>query len=319
MRRLADPFDRTIFFMAAKGFILDMDGVIYREDHLIEGAAELIELFLEKNIPFLFLTNNSAPTPEDLVVKLRHLGIVGLGPRHFYTSAMNTADFLSSTASQRTAFVIGEAGLLSALNDAGIANDTIRPDYVIVGEGTPTLDKLHKAHQLIEKGARLVATNPDNWCPVASDATRPGAGATAAFLEASTGQRAYYLGKPNPFMFASAARRLGSGDLLLSEVVMVGDTMETDIRGAVEIGMRAYLVLTGSTRLSDLSSYVYQPTCVLESVADLIEEVRTGVPCDRSKVLRTAVNGTRVKTRGKRHQTDDAGGGYHKPRPAMTR
>ena len=303
--------------MAAKGFILDMDGVIYREDHLIEGAAELIALFQEKEIPFLFLTNNSAPTPEDLVVKLRHLGIDGLGPRHFYTSAMNTADFLSSTSPQCTAFVIGEAGLLSALNDAGIANDTIRPDYVIVGEGTPTLDKLHKAHQLIEKGARLVATNPDNWCPVARDATRPGAGATVAFLEASTGQRAYYLGKPNPYMFASAARRLGS--VGLSEVVMVGDTMETDIRGAVEIGMRAYLVLTGSTRLSDLASYVYQPTCVLESVADLIEEVRTGVPCDRSRPLRVTMNGYREKRRGKRHQTDDAGGIYYKPRPAMTR
>lgn len=307
--------------MASKGFILDMDGVVYREDSLIEGATALIDLFREKEIPFLFLTNNSAPTPEDLVVKLRHLGIEGLEPRHFYTSAMNTADFLSAMAPQRTAFVIGEAGLLSALKDAGIPNDSIRPDYVIVGEGTPTIDKLNKAHHLIEKGARLVATNPDNWCPVASDATRPGAGATVAYLEASTGQRAYYLGKPNPYMFARAARRLGNGNLLSSEVVMVGDTMETDIRGAVEIGMQAYLVLTGSTRLSDLPAYVYQPTCVLESVADLIEEVRTGVPGDRLKELfgRSSGKGASQKPRGNRHQTDEPGGGYTKPRPAMTR
>jgi NagD protein len=124
--------------MAAKGYILDMDGVVYREDHLIDGAVDLIRLFQEKGIPFLFLTNNSAPTPEDLVVKLRHLGISDLGPRHFYTSAMNTADFLSETAPQRTAFVIGEGGLLSALKDAGIPNDSIRPNYVVVGEGTPT-------------------------------------------------------------------------------------------------------------------------------------------------------------------------------------
>ncbi len=293
-----------------------MDGVVYREDHLIEGAVKLIGLFQEKGIPFLFLTNNSAPTPEDLVVKLRHLGISDLGPRHFYTSAMNTADFLSATHPQRTAFVIGEGGLLSALKDAGIPNDSIRPNYVIVGEGTPTMDKLNKAHALIEKGARLVATNPDNWCPVSASATRPGAGATVAYLEASTGQRAYYLGKPNPYMFARAARRLGNGNALLSEVVMIGDTMETDIRGAVEIGMQAYLVLTGSTRIADLPNYVYQPTRILESVADLIEEISTGIPSDRATSPAFA-KGRSAGKRGNRHQTDEER--FGRPRPAMTR
>lgn len=293
-----------------------MDGVVYREDHLIEGAVALIQLFQEKNIPFLFLTNNSAPTPEDLVVKLRHLGISDLGPHHFYTSAMNTADFLSVTHPQRTAYAIGEGGLLSALKDAGIANDSIRPHYVVVGEGSPTMDKLNKAHSLIEKGARLVATNPDNWCPVSDSATRPGAGATVAYLEASTGQRAYYLGKPNPYMFARAARRLGNGNALLSEVVMIGDTMETDIRGAVEIGMQAYLVLTGSTRIGDLPNYVYQPTRVLNSIADLIEEVSTGVPGDE-KGSPALTGGPRNGKRGTRHQTDEER--FGRPRPAMTR
>src|SRR5690606_4368097 len=123
--------------MPEKGYILDMDGVVYREDHLIDGAAELIGELREQAIPLLFLTNNSAPTPEDLVVKLRHLGIPNLTPRHFYTSAMNTADFLSTIHPQRTAYVLGEGGLLSALKEAGIPNDTLRPDYVIVGEGNP--------------------------------------------------------------------------------------------------------------------------------------------------------------------------------------
>ncbi len=301
--------------MPAKGYILDMDGVIYREDHLIEGAIDLIGLFRQKQIPFLFLTNNSAPTPEDLVVKLRHLGVDDLTPDHFYTSAQNTADFLSSVHPQATAFAIGEGGLLSALRDANIANDSIRPDYVIIGEGTPTTDKLNKAHMLIERGARLVATNPDNWCPVSPTDTRPGAGATVAYLEASTGQRAYFLGKPNPYMFARAARRLGDGGLKLAEVVMVGDTMETDIRGAVEIGMSAYLVLTGSTGVVDLPNYVYQPTRVLESVADLAEEIRTGVLPGRAEG--SALRDRPIaRPKGQKHQDDPRAG---RPRPAMTR
>jgi NagD protein len=138
-----------------------------------------------------------------------------------------------------------------------------------------------------------------------------------AYLEASTGQRAYYLGKPNPYMFARAARRLGNGNALLSEVVMIGDTMETDIRGAVEIGMQAYLVLTGSTRMADLPNYVYQPTRILDSVADLIEEVRSGIPSDR--LDSPAFGKARKKSgkRGSRHQTDEER--FGKPRPAMTR
>jgi hypothetical protein len=100
---------------------------------------------------------------------------------------MNTADFLGETDPGCTVFVIGEGGLLAALHEHKIASDSIRPRYVVVGEGTTTMDRLTKAHECIERGARLLATNPDNWCPVSSDKTRPGAGATAAFLEASTG------------------------------------------------------------------------------------------------------------------------------------
>ena len=301
--------------MAPRGYILDMDGVIYREDHLIPGAKDLIEAFQETGVPFLFLTNNSAPTPEDLVVKMRHLGIDGLSSRHFYTSAMNTAEFLSSTHPNCTAFAVGEGGLLTALREAGIANDSFKPSYVVIGEGTPTMEKLNKAHALAEKGARLIATNPDNWCPVSATETRPGAGATVSYLEASTGQRAYFLGKPNPFMFARAARRLGAA-FPLAEIVMIGDTLETDIRGAIEVGMQAYLVLTGSTSLRDLAHHVYQPTRIMESVADLVEEVRTGVVSDRLQSPTFEGRATRSFS-GKHHPTDEVR--YLKPRPAMTR
>ncbi|MES2309752.1 MAG: HAD-IIA family hydrolase, partial [Verrucomicrobiota bacterium] len=230
------------------GFLIDMDGVIYRENHLIPGALEWVALMQKNSIPFIFLTNNSAPTPDDLAIKLKHLGIPNLTEKHFYTSALNTADFLSETHPMCTAFPIGEAGLSAALQNKKIPNDQLHPQYVVVGEGNPTLEKLNKAHELIEKGARLIVTNPDNWCPVGADKTRPGAGALAAYLEASTGQRGYYLGKPNPYMFAQARKRLGKN---VSRVVMIGDTMETDIRGAIELGIEAYLVLSGSTLLED--------------------------------------------------------------------
>ena len=190
------------------GYLIDMDGVLYRENQLLPGVVEFVEALIASGSPFIFLTNNSAPTPEDLSVRLGHLGIPGLSPRHFYTSALNTADFISETHPACTVFVIGEGGLLTALHERKIANDGIAPSYVVVGEGAASLEKLAKAHTCIERGARLLATNPDNWCPVSQDDTRPGAGATAAFLEASTGRRAYYLGKPNGYMFHRARRKL---------------------------------------------------------------------------------------------------------------
>ena len=301
------------------GFLIDMDGVIYRENHLIPGAQDFVEALLAKGTPFLFLTNNSAPTPEDLALRLKHLGIPGLSARHFYTSALNTADFLSETHPACTAFVIGEGGLLAALHERRIPNDAIDPSYVVIGEGAATTEKLSKAHECIERGARLLATNPDNWCPVGSEKTRPGAGATAAFLEASTGRRAYFLGKPNAYMFHRARRKLSEFSLSQPDVViMIGDTMETDIRGAIEAGMPAFLVLSGSTQLADVGDYVYQPTRILESVVDIAEEITTGKPSDRlnSPVFQ---NGSSKKRQGYRHQTDDPNFRRGRPRPAMTK
>lgn len=303
------------------GYLIDMDGVIYRENQLIPGAVEFVESLRAMGHPFLFLTNNSAPTPEDLSVRLNHLGIPGISPRHFYTSALNTADFLVETHPGCTVFVIGEGGLQTALHERRIANDAIRPAYVVVGEGSASMERLAKAHECLERGARLLATNPDNWCPVGAERTRPGAGATAAFLEASSGRRAYYLGKPNGYMFHRARQRLKELAMSpLNDVVMIGDTMETDIRGAVEAGLHGYLVLTGSTQMENLSDYVYQPTRVLQSVADLSEEIRTGRGSDRldSPVFAGGANGAASRG-GNRHQTDVLAFHKPRPRPAMTK
>src|SRR5437773_8179515 len=253
--------------MIKTGYLIDMDGVIYRENQLIPGAADFVQALSISGTPFLFLTNNSAPTPEDLAVRLNHLGIHGLSAKHFYTSALNTADFLSETDPNCTAFVIGEGGLLTALHERKIANDGISPRCVVVGEGATTLEKLNKAHECIERGALLLATNPDNWCPVSSEKTRPGAGATAAFLEASTGRRAYYLGKPNGYMFHRARHKLAESALSeLEQVIMIGDTMETDIRVAIEAGMHAFLVLSGANYPEVVRDFVDQPTRVVQSV-----------------------------------------------------
>jgi NagD protein len=301
------------------GYLIDMDGVIYRENQLIPGAGDFVQALSATGTPFLFLTNNSAPTPEDLAVRLKHLGIHGLSARHFYTSALNTADFLSETDPGCTVYVIGEGGLLSALHERKIANDAIQPRYVVVGEGTATMERLGKAHECLERGARLLATNPDNWCPVSSERTRPGAGAIAAYLEASSGRRAYYLGKPNGYMFQRARRKLSElARSQLEQVVMIGDTMETDIRGAMEADMQSFLVLSGSTQLEGVGDYVYQPTRILQSVADLTEEVKTGRASDRLNSPAFAGKGSSSKS-GHRHQTDILAFHKPRPRPAMTK
>ncbi|MFN7923204.1 MAG: TIGR01457 family HAD-type hydrolase [Bryobacteraceae bacterium] len=250
------------------GYLIDMDGVIYRGSEAIPGAAEFIRHLQSEAIPFLFLTNNSAYTPRDVVVKLAKFDI-HTTQDHVYTSAMATAEWLHRQKRKGTAFVIGEGGLLPALNEIDYAITRDQPDYVVVGEGRVlNFEMAEQAHRFIAEGAHLVSTNSDTWCPT-DNGPRPGCGAIVAMLESATGRKAYHVGKPNPFMMRAARKRIG---LATDEVTMIGDTMDTDIRGATDLGFRSILVLTGSTTRASLREYPYAPTEVVESIAELIPE-----------------------------------------------
>lgn len=250
------------------GYLIDMDGVIYRGSEPIPGAAEFIHFLQTERIPYLFLTNNSTYTPLDVARKLSKFGIE-TSPDHVYTSAQATAEFVLRQRRSASAFVIGEGGLLTALTEVGCAITSDDPDFVIVGEGRVlNFELVEKAHRLIEKGARFLSTNSDTWCPT-DNGPRPGCGAIVALLESATGRRAYHVGKPNPFMMRAARKRMG---LSTDQVVMIGDTMETDIRGATDLGFESILVLTGSTTGDDVATYPFRPTRIVASIAELVPE-----------------------------------------------
>jgi NagD protein len=254
------------------GFLIDMDGVLYRGRELLPGADSFVHELSSRGIPFLFLTNNSQRTRRDVVTRLTRMGIE-VEEEHVFTCAMATARFLAAQKPGGTAFVIGEGGLLNALHQHGYAIVDQEPDYVIVGEGrTFNLELVEAAVKMIHHGSKLIATNLDPNCPTA-DGLRPGCGAMVAMLEAATGTRAFSVGKPSPVMMRAARKELG---LTTDETTMIGDTMETDILGAVQLGFHSVLVLSGGTRREDLARYTYQPELVVESVAeltDLLEEV----------------------------------------------
>jgi NagD protein len=247
------------------GYLIDMDGVIHRGSEAIPGAADFIRYLQEEDIPYLFLTNNSTFTPLDVVVKLRKLDIETTAD-HVYTSALATAEFVHRQRPNGTAFVIGEGGLLNALNDVHYAITKDYPDYVIVGEGRVlNFEMVEQAHRHIAAGASLISTNADTWCPTDAG-PRPGCGAIVALLESASGKKAYHVGKPNPFMMRAARKRI---DLATDEVTMIGDTMETDIRGATDLGFKSILVLTGSSNRTTIKDFPFAPTRIVESIAEL--------------------------------------------------
>jgi NagD protein len=246
------------------GYLIDMDGVLYRGSALIPGADSFIDQLRDRDVPFRFLTNNSQRTRRDVVAKLTRMG-VAVEEEHVYTCAMATARFLADQTPGGTAFVIGEGGLLNALHANGYAIVDHDPDYVVVGEGrTFNLELVEAAVRMVAGGAKLIATNLDPSCPT-EGGVRPGCGALVALLEAATGVKAFSVGKPSPVMMRAARKELG---LATDETTMIGDTMETDILGGVQLGFRTVLVLSGGTKADDLDRYAYRPDQVVSSLAE---------------------------------------------------
>ncbi|WP_245847937.1 HAD-IIA family hydrolase [Lentzea kentuckyensis] len=247
-------------------YLMDMDGVLVHEEHLIPGADEFVAELRASETPFLVLTNNSIYTPRDLRARLQRTGL-DIPEQSIWTSALATARFLDSQRPNGSAFVIGEAGLTTALHEIGYVLTDRDPDYVVLGETrTYSFTAITKAIRLVEEGAKFIATNPDATGP-SREGSLPATGAVAALIERATGREPYYVGKPNPLMMRSALRALGSHS---ENALMIGDRMDTDVRSGLEAGLSTILVLSGIFTSEHAEMYPYRPTRVLKSIAELV-------------------------------------------------
>jgi len=253
-----------------ESWLTDMDGVLVHEGQPIPGATEFIGRLRQSGRPFLVLTNNSIYTQRDLQARLTRLGF-DVPERSIWTSAMATAQFLDSQRPGGTAYVIGEAGLTTAMHEIGYVLTDHEPDYVVLGETrTYSFEAITKAIRLIDNGARFIATNPDATGP-SNEGALPACGSVAALISKATGTEPYFVGKPNPMMMRSALNTIEAHS---ETAAMIGDRMDTDVLCGLEAGLETILVLTGISTRADMDRYPYRPSRVVESVASLIDEVK---------------------------------------------
>ncbi|OLB76908.1 MAG: HAD family hydrolase [Actinobacteria bacterium 13_2_20CM_2_71_6] len=252
-----------------ESWLTDMDGVLVHEGQPVPGAPEFIDRLRTSGKPFLILTNNSIYTARDLQARLARIGI-DVPETAIWTSALATAQFLDDQRPRGTAYVIGEAGLTTALHNAGYILTNLEPEYVVLGETrTYSFEAITTAVRLIDKGARFICTNPDPTGPSAEGAL-PAAGAVAAMISKATGVDPYFVGKPNPMMMRSALNTIGAHS---ETTAMIGDRMDTDVLCGLEAGLETILVLSGISSRGDIDRFPYRPSRVINSVADLIDEV----------------------------------------------
>jgi len=248
-----------------KNYLIDMDGVLVRGSTVIPGAPEFLQRLDQRGAKFLILTNNSLYTQRDLRLRLERIGL-DVPEDAIYTSALATARFLHDQRPRATAFVVGEAGLTTALYEVGYTLVDTDPEYVVIGETSSySFERITRAVRLVAGGARLIATNPDVAGP-GDGGLVPATGAIAALIQSATGVAAYSVGKPNPLMMRTA---LNAIDAHSEESVMVGDNMATDIVAGVESGLETILVLSGVTSRETIGQHAFQPTRIVDSVADI--------------------------------------------------
>jgi NagD protein len=252
-----------------RSWLMDMDGVLVREEQAIAGAEEFIARLRERGTPFLVLTNNSTYTRRDLAARLTASGLA-VPEDALWTSALATARFLEDQRPEGSAFVIGEAGLTTALHDAGYTLTERAPDYVVLGETrTYSFERITRAIRLIADGARFIATNPDPTGP-SNEGPLPATGSVAALISRATGVDPYFVGKPNPLMMRSA---LNAIDAHSETAAMIGDRMDTDVVSGLEAGMETILVLSGVTTRAEAERFPYRASRVVDSVADLLGDL----------------------------------------------
>lgn len=250
-----------------KSWLTDMDGVLVRENTALPGAQEVIEKWQREGTEFLVLTNNSIYTPRDLSARLKASGL-NVPEERIWTSALATANFLKDQQPGASAYVIGEAGLFTALHEAGMVMTDHHPDYVVVGETrTYSFESVTTAIRLIAGGARFIVTNPDATGPTEQGIV-PATGAIAALITKATGREPYVVGKPNPMMFRSALNKIGAHS---EETGMVGDRMDTDIVAGIEAGLHTILVLTGIMGVEEIENFPFRPTEVMSGIHELLE------------------------------------------------
>lgn len=269
--------DREALLDRYDGIVTDLDGVVYRGDQAVPGVAEALREVRRRRVPLVFLTNNSARTPEEVAERLGGMG-VDANPSEILTSALAAASMLRREGCRgMSAFVVGERGIVEALASVGVRvvngpgkasgnSPAERTDLVVVGwDRSADYDKLRTAGLLVQRGARLVATNADSSYP-APDGLWPGAGALLAAVTATTGARAAVAGKPERPMFDLAAEMAGA-----DRPLMVGDRLDTDIGGGAGAGWDTLLVRTGASRIDELLRAPAMPTYLAPDLTAVLE------------------------------------------------
>ena len=252
-----------------RSWLMDMDGVLVREQNAVPGAQEFLARLRALGLPFLVLTNNSIYTQRDLAARLRRSGL-DVPEDSIWTSALATAQFLDDQRPGGSAFVIGESGLTTALHSVGYTLTERDPDYVVLGETrTYSFERITQAIRLIAAGSRFIATNPDNVGPT-PEGPLPATGSVAALVSRATGVEPYYVGKPNPLMMRSALNAIEAHS---ETTAMIGDRMDTDVVSGLEAGLETILVMTGVTTPGEAERYSYRPSRIVDSVADLLDEL----------------------------------------------
>lgn len=249
--------------MRYNGYLVDLDGTIYRGKEIIPAGKRFVETLQQKEIPFLFVTNNTTKTPETVAKRLKDEFEIRVEPQEVYTATLATIDYMRDQNRGTSFYAIGESGLIQLILQAGFTWNEKDPDYVVVGlDSEVTYDKLTTATLAIRQGALFIGTNPDKNIPT-EKGLLPGAGSLIALVESATQQRAVYIGKPEAIIMEKALEQIS---LTKEEVLMVGDNYETDIQSGIRNGVDSLLVLSGFTAKEAVPHLPVKPTYIVDSL-----------------------------------------------------